>query len=108
MVTYAGCIRVGMKRILSVSLVLFGMILGCGAALVSPIAESGAQQGAGRWECFVVDRFPDVEGARSWTPAANIALGLNQVAKHVAVGTVLAVNPKSGTGTYPSVACVKN
>jgi hypothetical protein len=99
--------RSGMKRHLSVALVLLGMILGCGATALSPIASSFAQQPAGRWDCFVVDRFPDVEEARSWSGAANIAAGLNTAAKHVAAGTVLAVTPKSSSGSYPSVACVK-
>jgi len=83
-----------MKRLLSVILVLFGMILGCGAAAVSPIARGWAQQPAGRWDCFVVDRFPDVDDARSWDGAANITAGLNKVAAHVTAGTVLAVTPK--------------
>lgn len=95
-----------MKRVLSITLVLFGMILGCAATVVSPIARGWAQQPAGRWDCFVVDRFPDVDDARSWSGAANITAGLNQVATHVPAGTVLSVNPKSG-GAYPSVACVK-
>lgn len=97
-----------MKRAVSVSLVMFGMILGCGAAAVSPIARSWAQPPAGRWGCFVVDRFPDVQEARSWSGALDIASGLNEVASHVPTGTVLAVSPKSsGQGSYASVTCVK-
>ncbi|HET7541319.1 MAG TPA: hypothetical protein VFK05_15685 [Polyangiaceae bacterium] len=94
-----------MKRFASITLVLFGMILGCGAASVAPIARSWAQQPAGRWECFVVDRFPDVEDARSWSGAANITAGLNRVARQVASGTILNLTPKSGGAA--SVACVK-
>lgn len=98
-----------MKRYVSVALVLGGMILGCGATAVSPIARSWAQQPAGRWACYVVDQFPDVEGARSWDGAANITAGLNRVAPNVAAGTIIAVTPKShNTGSYPSVTCVKN
>jgi hypothetical protein len=100
-----GVYPVGMRRRHSVTLVLFGMVLGCGAAAVSPIARGWAQQVPGRWDCFVVDQFPDVDAARSWSGAANITAGLNRVATHVAAGTVLSVAPKGGS--YPSVACVK-
>jgi hypothetical protein len=84
------------------------MILGCGAAAVSPIARSFAQAPAGHWDCFVVDRFPDVQEARSWEGAIDIRAGLNKVATHVPAGTVLAVSPKSSNqGSYASVTCVK-
>ncbi len=96
-----------MKRHVTISLVLVGMILGCAATAVSPVGRSWAQPAAGRWECFVVDRFPDVDDARSWDGARNITAGMNKVAAHVAAGTVLAVTPKSGSGSYPSVTCVK-
>ncbi|HVY30653.1 MAG TPA: hypothetical protein VHB79_29035 [Polyangiaceae bacterium] len=94
-----------MKRPVAVTLVLLGMALGCGATAVAPIARSWAQPASGRWACYVVDRFPDVEEARNWEEAANITAGFNKVAAHVPAGTVLAVNPKGGP--YPSVACVK-
>jgi hypothetical protein len=72
------------------------------------MATISAQPQAGEWDCFVVDRFPDVADARSWDGSANIRTGLNQVARHVPAGTVLAVTPKtSSNGSYPSVACVK-
>ena len=94
-----------MKRFVSITLVLFGMILGCGAASVAPMARSWAQQPAGPWHCFVVDRFPDVEDARTWPGAANISAGLNKVAPQIASGTILNLTPKSGGAA--SVACVK-
>jgi len=94
-----------MKRFVSVTLVLFGMILGCGAAAVAPIARSWASPPGGHWECFVVDRFPDIEDARTWSGAANVTAGLNKVATQVASGTILNLTPKSGGAA--SVACVK-
>jgi hypothetical protein len=98
-----------MNRSLSVALVLGGMILGCGATAVAPIAKGWAQAPAGRWACYVVDQFPDLEEARSWEGAANITAGLNRVAPNTPAGTVLALTPKThGSGSYASVACVKN
>ena len=96
-----------MKRIYSVGLVLVGIALGCAASAVRPVSQGLAQPGSGLWECFVVDRFPDPEDARSWGPAVDLTQGLNRVASHVASGTVLAVSPKSGSGSYASVTCVK-
>ena len=90
-----------------VGLVLVGLVVGCGAAAVAPMATTWAQPRVGEWDCFVVDRFPDVGDARSWDGAANIRYGLNHVARHVPPGTVLSVTPKSGSHNYASVACVK-
>jgi len=92
------------SRISAVVLVLVGVVIGCGAAAVAPAATSWAQP-SGRWECFIVDRFPDIDDARSWEGAANIAAGLNRAASHVPAGTTLPLAPKSGG--YASVACIK-
>jgi hypothetical protein len=106
-----------MKHTRSIALVLTGIMLGCGAAAVAPMATtsaypdeegwSGANDGA--WSCYAVDRFPDVDDARSWERAATIAQGLNRVATHVPKGTIVTMTPKtSPQGSYASIACVVN
>ena len=92
------------SKVGSVVLVLGGIVIGCAAAAVAPTATSWAQP-QGKWGCFVVDRFPDVQAAHSWEGATNITQGLNQVAAHVPSGATLSLTPKSGG--YPSVACIK-
>jgi len=76
--------------------------------VAAPIATSYAQSNGsgGTWDCFVVDRLPDVQAARSWGPAADITNGLNRAAPDAAKGTMLAVNAK-GSGAA-SVTCVKH
>ena len=101
-----------MQKIHSVSLLLVGIALGCGAATVAPTTASWADPGSaasGGWACYVVDRFPDIEDARFWDGAANIEQGLNMTAENVASGTILPLIPKGGRGeSYPSVACIKH
>ena len=101
-----------MKSIHAISLVLIGIIVGCGAAAVAPTAASWAEtepSSGGDWACYVVDRFPDVDEAQSWDAAMDISEGLNQVARRVASGTALPLIPKGGMGeSYPSVVCIKD
>jgi hypothetical protein len=97
-----------MNRLHAVSLLLGGVVLSCGAAAVAPMATSWAQPASGKWQCFVVDRLPDIDEARSWEGASNITDGLNRIALHVPSGTVLSVTPQSSHyGSYASVACIK-
>jgi hypothetical protein len=98
-----------MKRIHVAALVFVGVALGCGASAVAPIAVSRAQARAGSWDCFVVDRLPELTEARSWGPAANITEGLNRAAPEAATGTMISVTPKSSRdGASASVTCVKH
>ena len=46
----------------SVALVLVGMVIGCGAAVVTPMVHSQAQA-KGKWGCYAVDHLPEVEAA---------------------------------------------
>jgi hypothetical protein len=89
--------------------VFAGIALGSLATVALPIAASYAQAQpppAGAWDCFVVDRLPDLYAARSWGPASDITNGLNRIAPDVTKGTVIAVNPKGGPSA--SVTCVKH
>jgi hypothetical protein len=94
-----------MNRIHAAALVLVGVALGCGAAAIVPIATSQAQSLQGKWDCFVVDRLPGLDAARSWEGAANIKEGFDRAAPNTATGTMIAVTPSSGRA---SVACVKH
>lgn len=89
----------------SVALVLVGMVIGCGAAVVTPMVHSHAQA-KGKWGCYVADRLPDVSDAADWDGASNIRKGMEQIAPNAPAGTMIAVTPKSGGG-YASVICVK-
>ena len=86
-------------------LVLAGIGIGCGVAAVAPLAASRAQATEGEWGCYVADRLPDARSAAEWSGAADIKAGLDQVAGHVARGTILSIAPKSGG--YVDVVCVK-
>lgn len=102
------CLR-GPMKLKSVGLVLAGLAVGCGAAAVAPMARSFAQAPAGAWDCFAVERFPDVEKARSQEFAVSTREGLNRVARQVPTGTMLSVTPYTHpNGSMASVACVKN
>ena len=61
-----------MNRVHAAALVLVGVAFGCGAAVVTPIALSRAQPRGGGWDCFVVDRLPDLDDARGYQGASNI------------------------------------
>jgi hypothetical protein len=95
-----------MKRFRTLGLLLAGVGLGVVATVVAPVAKSYAQGGGATWDCFVVDRLPDVQGARGWEPAANVTAGLNHAAPDAARGTMITVDPK-GNRTA-SVACIKH
>jgi len=100
-----------MKKMHAVSLLLVGIVLGCGAAAVAPTATSWADAGsaaAGGWACYVADRFEDLADARGWDGSVKIENGLNQVANHVPAGTIVPITPEGGQSAYPSVVCVKH
>ena len=95
-------------RSIVTGVVLFG--LGMAATTVIPIARAGS----GSWQCYVVDRMPDMKAAAEWKGAVNYATGLNEVAGSAPAGTIL-------NGTYPTsggmygtgssgapILCVKN
>ena len=72
-----------------------------------------ANAGDGGWQCYVVDRFPDMKEAAAWKGAVNYTTALNQVAANAAAGTVLNANyPVSSMGGTQvggaPVLCVKN
>ena len=97
-------------RSIATGLVLFG--LGIAAASIIPTARAGASAGA--WQCYVVDRMPDMKAAAEWKGAVNYATGLNEVASSAPAGTILnGTYPTSG-GMYGSgtsgapILCVKN
>jgi hypothetical protein len=94
-----------MNRVQAAGLVLVGVAFGCGAAVVAPVVVSHAQPHAGSWDCFVVDRLPDLNAARSWKGAAGITAGLNEAAPGVVAGTMISVMPGGPTS---SVVCVKD
>jgi hypothetical protein len=100
--------QTSMKMKTGALLVLIGMLIGCGAAAVGPTAVSFAQGPAsGKWGCYAADRFPDTEDAAGWKRAQEIGQGLDLVATNVAAGTIISVTPKTGSGTYADVICVK-
>lgn len=96
-------------RSLVTGLLLFG--LGATASYVIPMAHAGS---GGGWQCYVVDRMPDMKAAAEWKGAVNYATGLNEVAAGSPAGTILnGTYPTSG-GLYGSgssgapILCVKN
>lgn len=92
-------------KLKSIALVLAGIILGCGAAAVSPTVKSYAQGKPG-WACYDVADFPDVEQAAF--NADSFRSGMNQVASNASPGTVVTMTPRaSANGSNASVVCVK-
>ena len=88
-----------------------------GAAAVGYFAGTSEVKADGGWSCYVTDRFPDMDDARSWKGSVKVAEGLNRVAGHVPAGEMLVVElpvVKGGWGGYggsqgsPSVLCVKD
>ncbi|MDP2309887.1 MAG: hypothetical protein Q8P18_27965 [Pseudomonadota bacterium] len=95
-------------RSILTGLVIFG--LGMASTYVIPAARAGA----GGWQCYVVDRMPDMKSAAEWKGAVNYTTGLNEVAANAPAGTILnGTYPTSG-GMYGSgssgapILCVKN
>ena len=82
---------------------LVGIAIGCAGAAVLPLSRVDAQPQPGNWTCFVIDRFPDASAAANWSGAQDVTRGLNQVARHVPPGAVIA--PQINPGT--SLVCVK-
>ena len=70
--------------------------------------------GAGGWQCYVVDRMPDMKAAAEWKGAVAYTTGLNEVASGSPVGTVINANYPTAGGMYGSgsssapILCVKN
>ena len=95
-------------RSILTGLVLFG--LGMAATQVVPFARAGG----GAWQCYVVDRMPDMKAASEWKGAVNYATGLNEVAGASPAGTILnGTYPTSGgmygaSGGGAPILCVKN
>ncbi len=89
--------------------------LGVLAAKMIPAALiPAAQAGAGGWQCYVVDRMPDMKAAAEWKGAVAYTTGLNEVASGSPVGTVINANYPTAGGMYGSgssgapILCVKN
>jgi hypothetical protein len=87
-----------------------------GAAAIGYFAGTTNAVADGGWNCYVTDRFPDMEEAAAWKGSIKMAEGLNQVAGHAPAGTmmVLELPVVKGWGNYggnsqgaPSVLCVK-
>ncbi len=72
-------------KIKSIALVLIGIVLGCGAAAVSPIVHSNAQAKAG-WGCYVPNKFPDLE--QTAYNLDDMRSGMNQIAPNTPSGTI--------------------
>lgn len=93
----------------SIALLLVGMALGCGAAIVSPVATSWAEPPPGNWQCYQSDEFPDAAKAANYKDALRATDGMNAVAKHVPAGTVTTFAIDGATqGSEPDVVCVKH
>jgi hypothetical protein len=95
-------------RSIVTGILIFG--LGMAATYIVPQARAGS----GAWQCYVVDRMPDMKSAAEWKGAVNYATGLNEVASGAPAGTILnGTYPTSG-GMYGSgssgapILCVKN
>ena len=87
-----------------------------GAAAIGYFAGTTEATAGDGWNCYVTDRFPDMDAAASWKGSIKMAEGLNQVARHSPSGTmmVLELPVVKGWGSYggnsqgaPSVLCVK-
>ena len=86
------------KKLQNVTLVALGLLVGCGAAAVAPMAVSQAQ-GSSYWNCYQPRFGPEPERA-STQEARNTAYLLNKVANHAAPGTLL-------TPSYGGLVCVR-
>jgi hypothetical protein len=85
-------------------------LFAAGAAL--PSIVSRARAGDGAWQCYVVDRMPDMKAASEWKGAINYATGLNEVAAQAAPGTIITTTYPAGGGMYAAssgapILCVK-
>lgn len=83
--------------------------LGLAARSILPAAHADA----GGWQCYVVDRFPDMKAAAEWKGAVNYTTAMNQVAPNSPAGTVLmATYPVSSMGGTQvggaPIVCSKN
>ncbi len=93
--------------------ILIGAALFALGALATSLMPT-ARAGDGGWQCYVVDRMPDMKAAAEWKGAVNYTTGLNQVAAGAPAGTVLNANyPTSGgmygtSGSGAPILCVKN
>lgn len=106
-----------MKTMLRSALPFLAGVAIAGAAFIGYFAGTAeVEAGDGSWDCYVTDRFPDMDDARSWKGSVKVAEGLNMVANHVPAGEILVVElpvVKGGWGGYggsqgaPSVLCVK-
>ena len=90
-------------------LLLAGAAIALGATLAQHlVSEAHADPGA--WQCYVVDRFPDMQAAAGWKGAVKYTEALNLVAAGAPTGTILTTEyPASGqtqTGN-PPILCVK-
>lgn len=75
-------------------LALFALGLGL------PSLVSRASAGDGAWQCYVVDRMPDMKAAAEWRGAINYATGLNEVAAGAPTGTIITTTYPAGGGMY--------
>ena len=72
---------------------VLGLLAGLGLADRLPAAH--AERTASTWKCFDTNKFPDPAEALEWGVGQKIAEGLNNVAPHIAPGTILQVTPFS-------------
>ncbi|MFH1469264.1 MAG: hypothetical protein ABIO70_33070 [Pseudomonadota bacterium] len=90
-------------------MMLTGAAIALGAVLAHHLVTE-AHADAGQWQCYVVDRFPDKEGAAAWNGANKHTLALNAVAPDAPTGTIVTSSfPIAGqlqTGNAP-ILCVK-
>lgn len=78
---------------------LLGLLLG--------LSIDASAEPAGAWSCYVADRFPDVDAARTWKGAVKVEEGMNKVASNAPAGTVMTVPLPSGNNSGAPVVCIK-
>lgn len=80
-----------MKNLRSVVLVLSGLVIGCGAGATA-VATSWAGPEVGKWQCYDLRTFPDVEMANKKHYAKTFQYGLRQAFPRATQGTVLSLS----------------
>lgn len=69
------------------------------AGYVFATHNTASAAGGGGWQCYVVDRLPDIQKAMDWKGATNVTEGLNATSPSSPAGTILSVQyPTAGPG----------
>ena len=94
------------SSIKNVVLVGLGLAVGCAAAAVKPtsVGVATAQATAGKWQCYRVHDFPDVQEAAK--EGKDYTASMNKIAPGAAQDQLIQIGASGGGN--PNYLCVKN